>query len=431
MTMTIKQMFYAVVVKLGLFASFVGFILASGTCAADKSGQAILTDGSRIQGTLVALDENGGTLLKTANGTRQLNAKELIHWGEFRDQPQGSSVILAGGSTLAGNIFAISETVIHFESPVFSAATLNRKQVRGILWRPPADALRRDQLVSRLVNESRTRDQLWMANGDELEGEVTPAGDPARIAGHGLVEIGIVPRAGSQSLVIPVEGVVAAGLASSAVNAERPKGSCFLLGLRDGSRMWTTKISRTEMQVQLSLVGGETLVADAELFWGQVTAIQVLGTHVTYLSDLPTLGYKHIPFLSTAWEYGQDRNVLGGMLRNGGRIYPRGIGMHSTSRLAYELNGQFRRFEADIAVDDAAGGRGSTVFRLFVERGAADESNSRWQVAYQSPIIRGGDQPLPVSVDVSGIARLALVVDFADRGDEGDHADWLNARLVP
>ena len=33
-------------------------------------------------------------------------------------------------------------------------------------------------------------------------------------------------------------------------------------------------------------------------------------------------------------------------------------------------------------------------------------------------------------VDLTGAKRLTLRVDFADRGDELDHADWLNARLV-
>jgi hypothetical protein len=38
--------------------------------------------------------------------------------------------------------------------------------------------------------------------------------------------------------------------------------------------------------------------------------------------------------------------------------------------------------------------------------------------------------PTPISVDVRGGKRLSLIVDFAERGDELDHADWLNARLV-
>ena len=56
--------------------------------------------------------------------------------------------------------------------------------------------------------------------------------------------------------------------------------------------------------------------------------------------------------------------------------------------------------------------------------------DGQWQEAYKSTIVRGGDVPLPVSVDVSGAQGLTLTVDYADRGDELDHADWLEARLV-
>ena len=37
---------------------------------------------------------------------------------------------------------------------------------------------------------------------------------------------------------------------------------------------------------------------------------------------------------------------------------------------------------------------------------------------------------MPVSVDIAGATKLELVVDYADRADVLDHADWLNARLV-
>jgi hypothetical protein len=59
-------------------------------------------------------------------------------------------------------------------------------------------------------------------------------------------------------------------------------------------------------------------------------------------------------------------------------------------------------------------------FRVFVDG----------QPKYASPILRGGDRPVPISVDVTSAKRLDLVVDFADRADELDHADWLDARLV-
>ena len=76
-------------------------------------------------------------------------------------------------------------------------------------------------------------------------------------------------------------------------------------------------------------------------------------------------------------------------------------------------------------IDQAAGLSGSVVFKVLLEGGAG-----QWSVAYQSPIIRGGDAPLPVTVDLKGSTRMALLVDFADRGDECDYANWLQARLV-
>jgi len=37
---------------------------------------------------------------------------------------------------------------------------------------------------------------------------------------------------------------------------------------------------------------------------------------------------------------------------------------------------------------------------------------------------------VPVWVDLEGVKRLDLIVDFADRADELDRADWLRARLI-
>jgi hypothetical protein len=73
-----------------------------------------------------------------------------------------------------------------------------------------------------------------------------------------------------------------------------------------------------------------------------------------------------------------------------------------------------------LSIDDGTSGRGSVRFRVFVDG----------RPKYASPIVRGGTAPLPVSVDLAGAKRLDLVVDFADRADELDHANWLDARLV-
>jgi hypothetical protein len=79
-----------------------------------------------------------------------------------------------------------------------------------------------------------------------------------------------------------------------------------------------------------------------------------------------------------------------------------------------------RRFEAELGIDDSTGGRGSVQFRVLVDG----------REKFASPIVRGGDAPLPISVDVTDAQKLELVVDYADRAEVLDHANWLNARLI-
>jgi hypothetical protein len=78
-----------------------------------------------------------------------------------------------------------------------------------------------------------------------------------------------------------------------------------------------------------------------------------------------------------------------------------------------------KRFQAEAALDDL-GVEGSVRFRVFVDG----------KEKYSSPTLRSGMPPLPLDVDVSGAKRLELVVDFADRADVQDRADWLDARLI-
>jgi alpha-galactosidase len=132
-----------------------------------------------------------------------------------------------------------------------------------------------------------------------------------------------------------------------------------------------------------------------------------------------------VPYLSVAWPYRADRNVLGRPLMVGGKRYLKGLGMHSAARITYRLDGKYQRFDATAALDDSSQGRGSVTFGVYLLR------NGEWKQAAVSDTVRGAAPPEPVSVDVRGAEMITLTVDYADRGDELDHADWLDARLLP
>jgi hypothetical protein len=40
------------------------------------------------------------------------------------------------------------------------------------------------------------------------------------------------------------------------------------------------------------------------------------------------------------------------------------------------------------------------------------------------------DVPKAIDVDIAGARVLILEVDFGDRGDVRDHADWVEARVI-
>ena len=108
----------------------------------------------------------------------------------------------------------------------------------------------------------------------------------------------------------------------------------------------------------------------------------------------------------------------------------KGIGVHSAAAVGLQpLPSPFGRgaggegrsvSRLHVGIDDSTSSRGSVIFRVLVD------GHER----FASPILRGGDAPVPVSVDVRGAKKLELFVDYADRADVLDHVDWLDARLT-
>jgi hypothetical protein len=195
-----------------------------------------------------------------------------------------------------------------------------------------------------------------------------------------------------------------------------PAGLHAAAGFSDGSRLITGRLVVGEESLEIEAAQGLRWTA-----WGDdLVWLQPMGGRVVYLSDLGADDYRQAPFLDLRWPYRTDRNVAGGMLRSAGRLHLKGLGVHSAAWLTYRLSEPYRRFQAEASIDDAARGRGSVRFRVFVDGSPK----------YASPVVRGSMAPVPVSVDLSGAERLDLVVDFADRADELDHANWLDARLV-
>lgn len=397
------------------------------------------TNAPPFHGELRRISPSGDVLFKTDAGDRTVAAADIITWGELRDSADGTQVLLADGSVIVASGVKLDGESLVVDANLFGrpqgfsiagATRLPVSAVKAIVFRVPLKSAQRDALFDRIAAAKGNEDQLWLANGDAIAGSLTSL-EPAAVAvktAAGPVEIR--PDEPRGRLLEKVSALIFNPLLTRRAPED---GRRMLAGLADGSRLFVKQFKTDGEQVRFDLVCGVSLVSHPdENIWRQITALESFGGGVRYLSELPPKNYRHTPLLERSWPLGVDRSAAGGRLRCGGRLYARGLGMHSTSAVLFVLDQPYRRFEAELAVDESAGDLGSVqcVVATYIRRKVDGVVKTETKELAKSAIVRGGDEPLPISVDLSGVSNLVLFVTAADRGAQMDRADWLNARLI-
>ncbi|GAA2796966.1 MULTISPECIES: NPCBM/NEW2 domain-containing protein [Kitasatospora] len=144
-------------------------------------------------------------------------------------------------------------------------------------------------------------------------------------------------------------------------------------------------------------------------------------TGMTYLSDLP--------FKSVTNYWGpveRDRSNGDHVAGDGqaitlrGRSYPKGLGAHAPSEIAFHLGGACKNLVTDVGVDDDAYGHGSVVFRIYKDDTLVADSGT----------LTGKDPAKHLTADLTGATTVRLVATDAGDGTSWDHADWAGARLA-
>ncbi len=437
-----------------------GYFFVAGIASAGAAQEVVPVDGKAFAAELVSVDADGRVTFGVAEAegdaaekTRTISLAQLVRWGHPVEPRPQTIVVLAGGGRLVtaadwsgGAAVRLDEDAVTVRSDTFEEQQFPRGAVRGVVFAQRRHADERAALARRVRGEPspgpslqgrgngapspgpslqgrgngapspapslqgrENGDAVFLTNGDRLVGRIE------ELAGGSL---SVAVQAGTAKL--PLSRVEAVALGGSPLSVVR-RQSQLIVALRDGSLLYADGVRAEENVLQVDLSEGVTLEGGHV---EDVVALQSLGGAFVYLSDLEPAAYRHVPYLDMEWPYERDRSVDGGPLAVGPERYLKGIGMHTASRLTYGLEGKYRRFDAAVAVDDSAGRRGSVTFGVYVLR------DGEWQEAYTSGIVRGGDAPQSVSVDVSGAQGLTLTVDYADRGDELDRANWLDARLV-
>ncbi len=451
---------------------------------------AIPVDGARSARNWPAVDAKWQITFLVDGQRKTMPAADLVRWGQCPEQGRAGGLVLADGSFLVADVAAADKDRLSADSDLFGTQKIPLEALSGVILHPPSSQPDRDKLFDRLVHSDSPHpnplpkgegtisnsplplgegqgvraarsDRLLLDNGDELAGLF-----------EGIANDVVTLRGDAGPVEVKTDRI-AAILFNPALKRRPAKTGPVQAwaGFSDGSRLLATELLVEGKSLKLT-AAGQTFAAAAR----DLVFLQPLSGRVTYLSDLKPAEYRQTPYLDLAWPYEPDRSVTGGLLRSGGRLFLKGLGVHSAARLAYSISplplgegpgmraaggssnnvtgvasphpnplpegegtkvvspllppgegpgvraagARTRRFEALVGIDDSTAGGGSVIFRVLVDG----------QERFTSRTIRGGEQPVPVSVDLAGAKKLELIVDYADRADVLDHADWLDARIV-
>lgn len=149
---------------------------------------------------------------------------------------------------------------------------------------------------------------------------------------------------------------------------------------------------------------------------------------IVYLSDLEPetrewtpyfKASKDIPALSQFFAPKTDRSLQAGPIVLDRKTYTKGLALHSRTRVVYRLPDKFHRFKATLGIDDRVRPQGNA--RLVIQ---GDD-----RVLLETTVT-GQEPPKPVDLDLTGIRRLSILVDYGADLDIGDHVDLGEARIL-
>lgn len=103
----------------------------------------------------------------------------------------------------------------------------------------------------------------------------------------------------------------------------------------------------------------------------------------------------------------------------GGRSYEHGPAFRSRTTVVYRLPKDGRRLLATVGIDDRAGDSGNVRLVISADNRTLFEET-----------IDGGQEPVELSLDVTGVRRLTILVDYGEGLDIGDFLNLCNARIT-
>lgn len=402
-------------------------LLASSLALAAVNVKVAPLAGEAVTGTLTKVTAEE-IALTTPTGDRTFDLKSIVAITRADDAPPADvhadiRVTLHDGSVLLAETYTVRQGKATIRLLGGREVETRTRSIRSVRLKPPLEAVESawqeivdspatgDIIVVRKTSRPAEGEDKLMVVLDRLEGVVQEVtADTVKFEFDG--DTIDVRRE-------KLEGI----LYYSPVSRDLASPTCRLTDIM-GS-FWNIKTVRLEGdQLQVETTAGLT----TSLPVASLRKLDFSVGNTTFLSDMDPDSVEWSPFfespatqarLAKLYQPRRDTAFEGGRLMLGGQSYDKGLAIHSRTKLVYRIPKDSKKFIATIGIDDRVGDDGNV--RLTI----SDDNKTLFDQS-----VAGKDDPLEVVLDLTGVRRLTILVDFGDEIDIGDHLDLCNARIT-
>lgn len=332
------------------------------------------------------------------------------------------------GSRFAVSAMTLAEGKYHLESAPGGAFSLNAAEIHFILLKndllEASETKKADAEILKVWEESlalESRDDILVVDRDGklswYRGTIHAATDEA-----------VRFEMGGDTLNIRrdrVFGLIPAAK-PGAVKPEVADGQpAWILTDTDGNR-WKIKSLRMTEKTKFTweTPAGTSFSAPAE----KLAQVDFSEGKMVYLSSLKPESVKWTPYISLPglssardayFTPKMDRSVSGGPLKIQNRVFLRGIGMTSRTEMTFRLPDQFSRLQAVIGINDSVRPKGDATVIILGDTTELFRSD-----------LDGKTPATEIDLDIRGVRRVTLIVDYGNDMDISDHVDFGDIKLM-
>lgn len=361
-----------------------------------------------VEGRLTALSLKDGVTVKREDDTEAVvPIADLVQVnpvaGASARATGQATLLLPDGNLLYGRVIGSVADAIWMETEDLGRLIVPLDGMMSLLLVPTTDPGYRRAIAWAQSSRRRETDEVQLRNGDMLSGFINQ-----------IDEQTVALDINGQEIKLPLPRVSAIRFATAKLHEAEPP--YFLLTMRQSGRITLREATLRGVELDARAGFGERVRVPLD----RIGSLELVGGNWDRLPQRDPISFEHTAMLSLAWSYLANRNVRGEPLRVAGNSYESGIGVHSRSRLIYDLRGEYRELVTSFGIDDDSGPLADVTVIIQVD------GHRR----YEQKNVRAGKLHGPVRLDVTKARQLELIVDFGEQGDIQDRFNWIDPALI-